>query len=31
MWKCKEKVLGQLYRTWEDNFQLLFRWKDVVL
>jgi hypothetical protein len=31
MWKCKEKALGQLYRTWEDNFQLLFRWKDAVL
>jgi hypothetical protein len=31
MWKFKEKALGQLYITWEDNFQLLFRWKDAVL
>jgi hypothetical protein len=25
MWKGKEKALDQLYGTWEDNFQLLFR------
>jgi hypothetical protein len=31
VWKGKEKALGQLYGTWEDNFQLLFRWKVAVL
>jgi hypothetical protein len=31
VWKGKEKALGQLYRTWEDNFQLLFRWRAAVL
>jgi hypothetical protein len=31
VWKGKEKALGQLYGTWEDNFQLLFRWRAAVL
>jgi hypothetical protein len=31
VWKDKEKAPGQLYETWEDNFQLLFRWKEAVL
>jgi hypothetical protein len=31
VWKGKKKALGQLYGTWEDNFQLLFRWKEAVL
>jgi hypothetical protein len=31
MWKGKEITLGQLYGVWEGSFQLLFRWKEVVL
>jgi hypothetical protein len=31
VWNGKQKALGELYGTWEDNFQLLFRWKEVVL
>jgi hypothetical protein len=31
VWKGKEKALGLLYETWEDSFQLLFRWKKAVL
>jgi hypothetical protein len=31
VWKGKEKVLTQLYETWEESFQLLFRWREVVL
>jgi hypothetical protein len=31
MWKGKEKALDLLYGTWEDSFQLLFRWKEAVL
>jgi hypothetical protein len=31
VWKGKEKALGQLYGTWEDTFQLLFRWKEAML
>jgi hypothetical protein len=31
VWKGQQKALGQLYGTWEDSFQLLFRWKEVVL
>jgi hypothetical protein len=23
--------MSQLYETWEDNFQLLFRWRDAFL
>jgi hypothetical protein len=30
-WKGQQKALGQLYGTWEDSFQLLFRWKETVL
>jgi hypothetical protein len=29
--KEKEKACAQLYGTWEDIFQLLFRWKEAVL
>jgi hypothetical protein len=31
VWKGKEKVLTQLYETWEESFQLLFRWREAVL
>jgi hypothetical protein len=31
VWKGKEKALGQLYGSWDDSFQLLFRWKEAVL
>jgi hypothetical protein len=26
MWKGKEKVVALIYGSWENNFQLLFRW-----
>jgi hypothetical protein len=31
VWKGKEKALAQLYGSWEESFQLLFRWKEAVL
>jgi hypothetical protein len=31
VWKGKDKALTQLYGTWEDSFQLLFRWKEAVM
>jgi hypothetical protein len=31
VWKEKEKVVAQLYGTWEERFQLLFSWKEAVL
>jgi hypothetical protein len=31
VWKGKEKALIELYGSWKDNFQLLFRWKEAVL
>jgi hypothetical protein len=31
VWKGKDKALAQLYGTWEDSFQLLFRWKEAVM
>jgi hypothetical protein len=31
VWKGKEKALAQMYGSWEDNFRLLFRWKEAVL
>jgi hypothetical protein len=31
VWKGKEKALIELYGSWEDNFQLLFWWKEAVL
>jgi hypothetical protein len=31
VWKGKEKTLAQLYESWEESFQLLFRWKETVL
>jgi hypothetical protein len=31
VWKEKEKALAQLYESWEESFQLLFRWKETVL
>jgi hypothetical protein len=31
VWKGKEKAFAELYESWEDSFQLLFRWKEVVL
>jgi hypothetical protein len=31
VWKRKEKALALLYGSWEDSFQLLFRWKEAVL
>jgi hypothetical protein len=31
VWKGKQKALGELYETWEDSFQHLFRWKEAVL
>jgi hypothetical protein len=31
MWKGKEKALAQLFGSWEDSFQLIFRWKEAVL
>jgi hypothetical protein len=31
LWKGKEKACAQLYGTWEDSFQLLFRWKEAML
>lgn len=27
----RRKLLSKLYGFWEDNFQLVFRWKEVVL
>jgi hypothetical protein len=30
-WKVKDKGMSQLYGTWEDNFQLLFRWNEAIL
>jgi hypothetical protein len=30
-WKGKEKALIELYGSWEDNFQLLFWWKEAML
>jgi hypothetical protein len=27
----QKKALIELYGTWEDNFKLLFRWREVVL
>jgi hypothetical protein len=30
MWKGKQKAMAQLYRNWEDNFRLLFSWKEAV-
>jgi hypothetical protein len=30
-WKGKKKALIELYGSWEDNFQLLFWWKEAVL
>jgi hypothetical protein len=30
VWKGKEKAPTELYGTWEDNFKLLFRWKEAV-
>jgi hypothetical protein len=31
VWKGKEKSFAELYESWEDSFQLLFRWKEIVL
>jgi hypothetical protein len=31
VWKEKEKALAQLYGAWEDSFQLLFSWREVVM
>jgi hypothetical protein len=31
VWKGKDKALAQLYGTWKDSFQLLFRWKEAVM
>jgi hypothetical protein len=31
VWKGKEKALRELYGTREDNFKLLFRWREAVL
>jgi hypothetical protein len=31
MWKEKERVIAQLYGTWEECFHLLFSWRGVVL
>jgi hypothetical protein len=31
VWKGKEKALAQLFGSWEDIFQLIFRWKEAVL
>jgi hypothetical protein len=31
VWKEKERALAQLYGTWEESFQLLFRWREAVL
>jgi hypothetical protein len=31
VWKGKVKALIELYGSWEDNFQLLFWWKEAVL
>jgi hypothetical protein len=31
VWKGKERALAQLYGTWEESFQLLFRWWETVL
>jgi hypothetical protein len=27
----KENAMSLLYGTWEDNFQLLFRWREAIL
>jgi hypothetical protein len=31
VWKGKEKVVNVLYGSWEESFQLLFWWKEVVI
>jgi hypothetical protein len=31
VWRGKEKALAEVYGKWEDNFELLFRWKAEVL
>jgi hypothetical protein len=31
MWKGKKKAFAQLYGAWEDNFKLLFSWREVVM
>jgi hypothetical protein len=31
VWKGKEKTLAQLFGSWKDSFQLIFRWKEAVL
>ena len=31
VWYGKEKALKELFGTWEESFQLLFSWKEVVL
>jgi DNA replicative helicase MCM subunit Mcm2 (Cdc46/Mcm family) len=31
VWKGKEKAMIELYDTWEENFQQLLRWKEVVM
>jgi hypothetical protein len=31
VWNGKEKALSVLYGSWEESFQLLFRWKEAVM
>jgi hypothetical protein len=31
VWKGKEKTLAQLYGTWEERFEMLFRWREAAL
>jgi hypothetical protein len=31
VWRGKKKALAEIYGKWEDNFELLFRWKAEVL
>jgi hypothetical protein len=31
VWKGKEKAVNVLYGSWEESFQLLFWWKEVVI
>jgi hypothetical protein len=31
VWKGKEKVLKVLCGSWEESFQLLYRWKEAIM
>ena len=31
VWRGKEKALAEVYRKWEESFEMLYRWKAEVL